>query len=151
MARATFSLLLALFALSFSHPTASHSYVSFKGKKQGQLRAQEVKSAREKDGWFEIVSFEFTSEIREDPKTGRPNGVPVRVLMITKKLDEASPMLQNAHVTNETFETVAVQTVDDANKVTDTFTLKNALISSIQKNGLQETVVFTYASIEDKK
>jgi type VI secretion system secreted protein Hcp len=148
MPRTTFSLLIALVALSYtSHPTAFHSYASFKGTKQGQLKAQSTK-AREKDGWFEIVSFEMGAEVPVDPKSGRPAGkAQHKPIVITKQVDPASPLLLNAHVTNETFETVIIQTIDDNNKVTKTTTLKNAVISDIRKNGSLESVSFTYDEI----
>jgi type VI secretion system secreted protein Hcp len=148
MKRYTFSLLFALFALSFSHPTAFHRYASFKGTKQGQLKAQSTKTGRAKDGWFEIVSFEMGTEVPVDPKSGSPKGARQhKPIVITKQVDEASPLLLNAHYTNETFETIVIQTLDDNNKVTTTTTLKNALISEIRKSGNLESISFTYDDI----
>lgn len=147
MIRYTFSLLIALVALSFTYPTAFHTYVSFKGTKQGQLKAESTK-AREKDGWFEIMSFEMGSEVPVDPKSGSPKGARKHnPIVITKQVDEASPLLLNAHYTNETFETVIIQTIDDNKKVTKQTTLKNALISEIRKNGSLESISFTYEDI----
>jgi|HubBroStandDraft_1064217.scaffolds.fasta_scaffold624472_1 type VI secretion system Hcp family effector len=159
MTKYAFSLLLApvaLFAFSFSHPiafhpTAFHSYVSFKGKKQGQLKAESTKAgSREKDGWFEIVSFEMGTEVPVDPKSGTPKGARQHSpIVITKEVDEASPLLLNAHYTNETFETIVIQTLDDQkNKVTKTTTLKNALISEIKKNGTLESISFNFEDIQ---
>jgi type VI secretion system Hcp family effector len=149
MKKSAFSLLLALFALSFSHPTAFHRYASFKGTKQGQLKAQSTKTARAKDGWFEIVSFEMGIEVPVDPKSGRPKGARQnKPITIVKEVDEASPLLLQAHYANETFETVIIQTVDDNNKVSNTTTLKNALISEIKKNGNLESVSFTFEDIQ---
>ena len=148
MKKSAFSLLLALFALSFSHPTGFHRYASFKGTKQGQLKAQSTKTGRAKDGWFEIVSFEMGTEVPVDPKSGRPKGARQHnPIVITKQVDEASPLLLNAHYTNETFETIVIQTLDDNNKVTTTTTLKNALISEIKKNGTLESISFGYEDI----
>jgi type VI secretion system secreted protein Hcp len=148
MTRYTFSLLFALFALSFSHPTAFHRYASFKGTKQGQLKAQSTKTGRAKDGWFEIVSFEMGTEAPVDPKSGSPKGARQhKPIVITKEVDEASPLLLNAHYTNETFETIVIQTLDDNNKVTTTTTLKNALISEIKKSGTLEIISFGYEDI----
>jgi type VI secretion system Hcp family effector len=152
MKQYAFSLLLALLALSFSHPTAFHRYASFKGAKQGQLKAQSTKTGREKDGWFEIVSIDMGAEVPVDPKSGRPKGARQKgPLTITKEVDGASPQLLQAHYTNETFQTVIIQTVDDNNKVINTTTLTNAVISEIKKNGNLEAVVFgTYDQIENK-
>jgi type VI protein secretion system component Hcp len=55
--------------------------------------------------------------------------------------------LLNAHVTNEAFETVIIQTVDDTKKVARTVTLKNALISEIKKKDNLESISFTYEEI----
>jgi type VI secretion system Hcp family effector len=147
MKQYTFSLLLALFALSYSHPTAFHSYVSFKGNKQGQFKGESSKGTRHaKDGWFEVTSFEMGSEAPVDAnKSGTARGArPHPPVTIHKELDESSPLLLNAHNTNETFETVIIQTVDDQNKVSKTTTLKNAIISEIKKNGTLESISFTY-------
>jgi type VI secretion system Hcp family effector len=163
MKQYAFSLLIALFALSFArpanptrlarptrpaHPTAFHSYASFKGKKQGQFKGESTKTGREKDGWFEITSFEMGSEVPVDPKSGRPSAkAQHNPVVIRKEVDQASPLLLNAHVSNETFETVIIQTVDDHNKVVKTTTLKNALISEIRKSGTLESISFNYEDI----
>jgi type VI secretion system Hcp family effector len=146
MKQYTFSLLLALFALSYSHPTAFHSYASFKGKTQGQFKGESTKGTRHaKDGWFEVTSFEMSSEVPVDAKSGTTRGArPHPPVTIHKELDEATPLLLNARNNNETFETVIIQTVDDQNKASKTTTLKNAVISEIKKNGTLESISFTY-------
>ena len=147
MKKYAFSLLIALVALSFTHPTAFHSYASFKGTKQGQLKGESTKG-REKDGWFEIRSIEFGTEVPVDPKSGRPKGARQNnPIVVTKEVDEASPLLLKAHFTNELIETVIIQTIDDNKKVTKTTTLKNALISEIKKNGNLESISFNYEDI----
>jgi type VI secretion system Hcp family effector len=153
MNRYTFSLLLALFSLSFSHPTAFHSYVSFKGTKQGQFKGESAgKGGREKDGWFLLSSFEMSSEVPVDAKSGKPTAARQHnPIHITKETDAASPLLLNAHFTNETFESVIIQTVDDQNKTTRRITLTNALISDIKKNGALEDISFTYEKIETQQ
>jgi type VI secretion system Hcp family effector len=152
MKKYAFSLLMALVALSFTHPTAFHSYVSFKGTKQGQFKGETAgKGGREKDGWFLVNSFEFGTEVPVDPKAGSPKGARQHgPVVVTRENDQASPKLLNAHYTNETFETIVIQTVDDQNKVTKTTTLTNALISDIKKNGSLESVSFTYDQIINK-
>jgi type VI secretion system secreted protein Hcp len=150
MKRYTLSLLLALFALSFSHPTGFQSYVSFKGSKQGQFKGKtDGKGGREKDGWFLVSSFDMGSVVPVDPKSGKPTGArqhnPVH---ITKETDAASPLLLNAHFTNETLESIIIQTIDDQNKTTKRVTLTNAVISDIKKNGALEDISFTYEKIE---
>jgi type VI secretion system Hcp family effector len=151
MIRYAFLLLLSLAALSFSHPTAFHSYVSFKGTKQGQLKGSSTSKDRAKDGWFEVLSFEMGTEVPVDPKSGRTAGARPHPVTIHKKLDDATPLLYNALSNKEPFETIIIQTIDDNNKVTKTTTLTNALISGIKKNGTLEDISFTYEKIESKQ
>jgi type VI secretion system Hcp family effector len=146
-----YSLLIALVTLSYTHPTAFHSYVSFKGTKQGLLKGAQSGKGREKDGWFEIQGFELGTEVPVDAKSSAPKGARQHnPVVITKEEDSSSPQLLNAHASNEVFETIIIQTFDDQNKVTKTTTLKNALISDIKKNGHLESITFTYDQIESK-
>jgi type VI secretion system Hcp family effector len=150
MKRSAFSLLLVLFALSFSHPTAFQSYVSFKGSKQGQFKGETAgKGGREKDGWFLVSGFDMGAVAPVDAKSGKPTAARQHnPIHITKETDAASPLLLNAHFTNETLESVVIQTLDDQNKTTRRITLTNALISDIKKNGALEDISFTYEKIE---
>jgi len=149
MKQYTFSLLIALAALSFVHPTAFHTYASFKGKKQGQLKGEtNGKGGREKDGWFELSSFDMGVETPVDFKAPKPTGKRQHnPVVITKETDAASPLLLNAHFTNEAFETVIIQTLDDQKKISKTVTLKNAVISEIKKKDNLESISFTYEEI----
>ncbi len=150
MNRYTFSLLAALLALSFSHPTSFHYYASFKGTKQGQFKGESTrKGGREKDGWFLLSSFDMTSEVAVDSKSGsakRPQTHPH--IVITKEIDAATPRLLTAHNTNEPLESVIIQTVDYQNKTTRRITLTNVLISDIKKNGTLESISLNYEKIE---
>ena len=146
----TFSILMALTVLSFSHPTAFHSYVSFKGSKQGQLKGEsEGKGRREKEGWFEIQSFDMQGEAPVDANKGGAKGARThKPIVITKEMDGASPQLLQAHYSNEVFNNIVIQTLDDQNKVTKTITLTNAIISDLRKSGTIEAISFTYEKIE---
>jgi type VI secretion system Hcp family effector len=152
MKQYAFSLLIALAALSFSHPTAFQSYVSFKGKTQGQLKGQTAgKGGREKDGWFELQSFNFgTTNVATAAGKGGGSGKEGHSsVVITREVDQASPLLLNAHATNETLESVIIQTID-GNKVTKTVTLTNAIISEIKKNGTLESLSLNFEKMESK-
>jgi type VI protein secretion system component Hcp len=85
----TFSLLMALVALSFvrpAHPTSMTMYISFKGSKQGQLKGEtKGKGGREKEGWFQIQSIDLAH----------------KPVVITKETDGSSPQLLQAHYTHE--------------------------------------------------
>lgn len=160
----TFSLLIALVALSFvrpAHPTAFQSYVSFKGSKQGQLKGSKEKGGREDKGWFLIQSFDMQGETPVDANKGGAAGKRThKPLVITKEADGASPQLLQAHYTNEVFDNIVIQTFDDQNKVAKTITLTNAIISDLRKTNpgtdktaeakgaAIETISFTYEKIE---
>ncbi len=151
-----FSLLIALAALSFvrpSHPTAFHNYASFKGSKQGQLKGESKgKGGREDKGWFELASFEMGSETPVDANKGGAKGARTHnPIVITKEADGASPQLLQAHYTNEVFDNIVIQTLDDQNKVSKTITLTNAVISDLRKSGTMETISFTYEKIESQQ
>ena len=146
MKKYAFFLLIALGALSFSHPTAFKYYASFKGSKQGLLKAESTKGGRESQGWIEISSFSFgasnpTPTSGKGGATGKETQPPIT---ITKKSDAFSPLLLNAHLANEPFETIIIQTLDDQNKEIKRITLTNALISQIKKSGPIEAVTVTF-------
>ena len=152
----TFSLLIALTALSFvrpAHPTAFHNYASFKGSKQGQLKGQTSgKGGREDKGFFLIQSFDMAGEMPVDANKGGAAGARThKPITITKEMDGASPQLLQAHYTNEVFDNIVIQTLDDQNKVSRTITLTNAVISGYRKNGTIETFSFTYEKIESQQ
>lgn len=153
MKKYAFSLLLALFALSFSHRGGGKWLIAIKGTTQGQFKGQETgKGGREKDGWFPVNSFEMGSASPVDPKSGRPLGKTTgKPFVVTKEVDAASPLLLNAHVNNESLESIVLQNIDDNNKVTKTITLTNALISEIKKNGTLESISFNFEKIEQKQ
>lgn len=153
MKQYAFSVLIALVALSFSHPTAFHSYASFKGTKQGQLKGETAgKGGREKEGWFELQSFSLGSSnaATASGKGGGSGKEGHSSVVITKEVDAASPLLLNAHASNESLESVVIQTIDDNNKVTKTVTLTNAIISEIKKNGTLESISLNFEKMESK-
>ena len=147
---------MALVALSFvhpAHPTSFMGYISFKGSKQGQFKAQSKgKGGREDKGWFEIHSFEMGSAVPVDAGKGDVSGKRTHnPVTITKEADGASPLLFQAQSGNEVFDNIVIQTLDDQNKVTKTITLTNAVISNLRKNGTIETFSFTYEKIESQQ
>ena len=147
---------MALVALSFVrpvHPTAFHNYASFKGSKQGQLKGESHgKGGREDKGFFLIQSFDMAGETPVDANKGDASGKRThKPLTITKEADGASPQLLQAHYSNEVFDNIVIQTLDDQNKVTKTIKLTNAVISDLRKSGAIETYSFTYEKIESQQ
>jgi type VI secretion system Hcp family effector len=144
-------LVLSLSVFSFIHPTGFHGYVSFKGSKQGQLKGESTKSARKDKTWFELQSFDFGGELPADASRSATGGKRThKPFILTKGIDDATPKLLQAHQTNELFETVVIQTVNDQDQPTKTITLKSALISAIKTSGNTESISFTYDSIEQQ-
>ncbi len=144
-------LALSISVLSFIHPTAFHSYVSFKGTKQGQFKGESSKgkSGREADGWFELQSFDMAGESPADASRSAAAGrTQHKPFTLTKEVDGATPKLLQAHATNETLESVIIQTVNEQNQASKTITLKNAIISDIKTSGHTESISFSYDSME---
>ena len=144
-------LALSLAVLSFNHPTGFQGYVSFKGTKQGQLKGESSKASRRDKTWFVLQSFELGGESPVDAtRSAGASKRPHKPFSLTKEVDGATPLLLQAHVTNELFESVIIQTVNDQNQVSKTITLKNAIISAIKTNGNLESISFSYDSLEQQ-
>jgi type VI secretion system secreted protein Hcp len=144
-------LALSLAVLSFNHPTGFQSYVSFKGTKQGQLKGESSKASRRDKSWFVLQSFDFGGESPADASRSTAAGKRThKPFSLTKEVDGASPLLLQAHLSNETFESVIIQTVNDQNQVSKTITLRNAIISDIRKSGGSEIISFNYDSLEQQ-
>jgi type VI secretion system secreted protein Hcp len=118
---------------------AFHGYVSFKGTKQGQLKA-ETKGSR---SWKSKVLLEFQWGVQSplDSNAGKPKGPRTHdPITITREVDEASPLLWAALCTNEALESVKF-TFDKAGSGSPgpkftrprfrSIELRNALISGI--------------------
>jgi type VI secretion system Hcp family effector len=152
MLRTTFSVLMALVALSYTpRPTFLRYYASIKGANQGQYKAASSTAGEE---WMEIYSFSIgasnpvnTGQGAGGSKAGKETLPPIE---ITKKTDAFSSLLNISLATNETLENVIIQTRDDQNKVTQTTVIRNAKIKEIKKNGTIESISFSYEQIQKK-
>jgi type VI secretion system Hcp family effector len=115
-----------------------HSYASFKGKKQGQLKAESLKAKRN-DKWCELVAVEMGSEVPVDPKSGRPKAARTPgPVIVTKSIGGASPQLLDAHWKAELFDEVVIEIVGRPDTgagevVVERITLTNALISKVRR------------------
>jgi type VI protein secretion system component Hcp len=168
MKKYAFSLLLApvaLFALSFSHPTATRLtafhptatryYASIKGSKQGQFKTlTNSPGGQESQGWMEIFNFSFGASnpatIGQASNSGKAGKVTLQGFTITKKTDGFSSLLHASFVSNEILENIIIQTRDDKNNVTQTTVIKNATIKEIKKNGDNEILSLLFEQIERK-
>jgi len=153
---------MALVALSFvrpAHPTGQVTYISFKGSKQGQFKAQSKgKGGREDKGFFQIKSFDLAGEVpvnvsRLGDAAGQRTHKPI---IITKDNDGSSPLLFQAHSTNETLETVIIELVGrpasgTGEIVTQTITLTNATIARYTTDNGTESLALNYETLTSKK
>lgn len=155
MKKYAFLLSIALVALSFSHPTTIHYYVSIKGSKQGVLKgAANSVGGRETQGWIEIYSFSLGAS---NPSTtpgkaagGGQGKESVSSIVVTKKTDGISQSLYNMLANNETIDSIIIQTTDDQQRVAKTTVVKNARIKEIKKNGNNEIISFSFEKIDEK-
>jgi type VI secretion system Hcp family effector len=156
MRRYTISLLIALAALSFTpRPTFVRYYASIKGSNQGQFKAAtNSPGGQESQGWIEIYSFSVgasnPANTGQAPAGGKEGKSTVSSIVITKKPDSFSSLLNISLATNETLETIIIQTRDDQNRVARTTVIKNARIKAINKNGTNEMISLVYEHIEEK-
>ncbi len=113
-------------------------YVSFKGKTQGQLKAESKKNKRS-DKWTEVLSVEMGSDIPIDPKSGRAKGArthhPVK---ITKEIGATSPQLLQAHYKAEYFDEVVIEIAGRpptgaGEVVVERITLTDALVCHVRR------------------
>ncbi len=113
-------------------------YVSMKGTKQGQLKAESQKSKRN-DKWTEVLYIEMGSETPYDVKSGRPKGSRTHhPLTITKEIGPASPQVLSGHWTNEVFTEVVIEKVGrplagTGEVVTERITLTDAIIVKVRR------------------
>jgi type VI secretion system secreted protein Hcp len=117
---------------------AFHSYVSFKGSKQGQLKGESLKGSRSKE-WSEVESFEMRSAVPVDSKSGYAKGARTHFpLVITKERGASSPQLLQALWTSELLTTVVLEVIGRPESgagevVVERTTLTNATISEIRR------------------
>jgi type VI secretion system secreted protein Hcp len=110
---------------------AFHSYASFKGKKQGQVKGEAEKADTKSDTTISIVRFEIEAprDVHTGLATGRRQHTP---LAITREVDTASPRLMQALANNEVFASfVLAQEEPGVPGGTITESLTNAHITAI--------------------
>jgi type VI secretion system secreted protein Hcp len=114
------------------------SYVSFKAKKQGQLKGSSPKTGRS-DKWTEVISFEMGSSVPVDTNSGDVKGFRQHEpLRITMEHGAASPQILQAHWTNEVFDQVILEIVNRTatgakEQVTERITLADAVIVAVRR------------------
>jgi type VI secretion system Hcp family effector len=161
----TFSILMALvalFPLSFvrpAHPTGFVGYISFKGSKQGQFKAaSKGKGGREDKGFFQVESFDMAGEVPIDASqaSGASGKRTHKTFSVTKEVDGSSPLLLQAHFSNETLESVVIELAGRpasgaGEVVTERITLTNATISRYTTDKGIENLSLNYETMTSKK
>ena len=87
---------------------AMAAYVDFVGQKSGHIDGSVTQKGREKTSMVIAVSHSVISP--RDPQSGLPTGQRLhKPYVITKELDEATPLLYNVLCTNENLSSVTVK------------------------------------------
>jgi type VI secretion system secreted protein Hcp len=116
---------------------AFHSYIQFKGIKQGQFKGESLKKGR--DAWCEVESFEQLTQVPIDSKSGQTSGHRVHFpIKITKERGATSPLILTALCTNEVLSTVIIEVVSHDGTgtkevVVERTTLTNARVSEFRR------------------
>ena len=157
----TFSILMALVALSFvrpAHPTGFIGYISFTGSKQGQFKAaSKGKSGREDKGFFQVQSFDMAGEVPLDASKSAAQGKRThKPFSVTKEVDGSSPLLFQAQSVNEVLETVIIElagrpTSGAGEVVTERITLTNATIARYTTDKGIENLSLNYETMTSQK
>jgi type VI secretion system secreted protein Hcp len=115
---------------------AMDAYMTIEGTKQGQFKG-EVKT----------VSHSTKMDVSSGMASGkRQHGE----IMITREIDAASPKLMQAMNTHESLNNVTIVfhgTGSGTEKVAQTITLTNAVITSVRVSGHTETIVIEYSKV----
>lgn len=162
MKATTFSILMALAALSFvrpAHPTSFIGYISIKGKQQGQFKGASTGKGREDKGLFQIQAFDMGGEVLIDANksgSGSSTKAAHKPIVITKETDGASPLLFRAQSTNETLETVIIEITGRPASgageiVAQTITLTNATIVRYTTDKGIESLALNYEQGTSRK
>jgi type VI secretion system secreted protein Hcp len=140
-----------------------NSYVSFKGKKQGQFKGSASNSGST-DKWSQVVAFSMGGMIAIDSPSEAAKGARKhKPIVITREVDSSSPQLLQAYWSNEVLDEVVleIKSPHSPGLVIERLTLGNAVLSKIRMQtpayALQhhsehsgnelETIEFTYQRI----
>ncbi|MGA3398962.1 MAG: type VI secretion system tube protein TssD [Acetobacteraceae bacterium] len=84
------------------------AYMTLQGQKQGAIKGNVTQKGRE--GWIALLGFAYAIETPLDAASGLPSGKRQhKPVVIRKEIDEASPKLFEAMVTNETLTSVKIE------------------------------------------
>jgi type VI secretion system secreted protein Hcp len=121
---------------------------TFKLPHQGSVGAGGSSSS----GSFQILAFQFGYQTPADSGSGSATGAHKHgTVTITKEVDSASPLLLQALIGDKTIESAKIVISKGGGGESDTITLTNAVLSSLQRSasGKQslETLTFTFQKI----
>ena len=158
----TLAVLLACLTLTASAVAEQDAYLKIKGAKLGDIKGGVTLKGREHS--IEVTAIEHQVTVPTDVGSGMATGKRQhKPLVITKPVDQSSPLLHTALATNENLSEVTLQFYRMNNKGAEenyyTITLKNARIVGIrhvmhdntdatkQRLPAQEEISFSYAEI----
>ncbi len=142
---------------------ALNAYLRLKGEQQGEIKGSVTQKGRE--GSIKVIGASHTIESPRDASSGLPTGVRVHEpFVITKEVDQATPLLYNMLVNNENIPEWELQFWQPSPAGTEanhyTVKLTNASIASIDfkmpdsqdpnlaKRAEYEEIAFTYQKIQ---
>jgi type VI secretion system secreted protein Hcp len=132
---------------------AVNAYMTIEGSTQGAIAGNSSRTAAPA-GAIELTSVVQESTAPRDAATGAASGKRQHsAIIITKKIDMASPKLVRAMNTGENLRTVTIVFEGAGGgagkeKVAQKITLNDAMITSVQNTGTTETIKLTYRQIE---
>jgi type VI secretion system secreted protein Hcp len=142
---------------------ALNGYLNLKGQKQGQIKGSSTQRGRENQ--IVVIAAHHEISIPHDATSGLPTGKRVHApLVITKEVDQSTPRLYTALVSNEkltqwelqfwrsgaagTEEQYYTIKLSNANVVSIEFVQPNSKNPELAKYAEYENLAFTYEKVE---
>jgi type VI secretion system secreted protein Hcp len=119
---------------------SSPAYVTLTAKAQGAIKGNVTAKGRE--GAIALLAVAYEISVPRDPATGLPSGKRQhKPIVVTKAVDETSPSLIKALVTNEVLTTVKIDFWRSAPETAAPYfsiTLTNAIVADVTLNSSAE-------------
>jgi len=148
---------------------ALNAYLKLKGKQMGDIKGSVIQKGRE--GMIAVHSFHHHINSPRDPASGQATGKRQHgAFTIIKEIDKSTPLLHQAHATNESFKTWELKcfapkttgsasgagvevnhfniVLTDASISSMLSIMENNLVTEDAKLPLMEEVSFVYSKIE---
>ena len=127
-----------------------NAYLTLRGQKQGDIKGGATKKGRE--GSIPLISVAYEVETPLDPASGLPTGKRVhKPITVVKVIDQASPKLLQAFVTNEVLTSARIEFWRPVPEVVSPYfiiVLANALLAGIALAPSGEDVSNEYEQVQ---